>query len=325
MNVQGLKLKVADRATMRETVRSIFLKEAAAIDTFSRGGLDSVCAAIELIESRPGSLIVTGVGKSGHIGRKIASTFRSLGRHAVFMHAAESSHGDLGLIDQDGLVLALSNSGETAELADMLAYCGSHEIPVISITSSPDSTLAQASTICISYGELDEVCINGLAPTTSTTLTLAIGDALAVGFSDLAGVTADDFRRYHPGGKLGQRLRTVEDVMHKGDSLPLVSPDACLVDLTLIMAEKSLGCALVTENGKTLGIITDGDIRRHAADLHKLTAIDIMSENPVTVDRDTILETAALELSQAKVSVGIVQDTLMRTIGVLHIHQCVLD
>lgn len=325
MNVEKLKLQVADRAAMRESVRSIFVKEAEAIEAFARGGLDTVCAAIELIVSRDGSLIVTGVGKSGHIGRKIASTFRSLGRHAVFMHAAESSHGDLGLIDPNGVVLALSNSGETAELADMLAYCRAHEIPVISVTSSVESTLAEASTVCIAYGELSEVCINGLAPTTSTTLTLAIGDALAVGFSDLAGVTADDFRRYHPGGKLGQRLRKVEDVMHTGDALPLVSPEAKLVDLTLIMAEKALGCALVTENGKTLGIITDGDIRRHAAELHDLKAIDIMSVNPVTVDRDITLEKAALELSQAKVSVGIVQDSLMRTIGVLHIHQCVLD
>lgn len=325
MSAQNLKLHPVSRVDLRDTVHSIFVKEAAAIEQFALHGLDSVCAAVELIDSRRGSLIVSGVGKSGHIGRKIASTFRSLGRHAVFMHAAEGSHGDLGLIDQDGVVLVLSNSGETAELADLLAYCNAQGIPVISITGNPESTLARASTICISYGKLSEVCINGLAPTTSTTLSLAIGDALAVGFSHLTGVTAEDFRRYHPGGKLGARLRKVSDVMHTGDELPLVGPEAALVDLTLTIAEKSLGCALVSENGKTLGIITDGDIRRHAARIHELTAIDIATRDPICVEPDVTLDAAAAALSQAGVSVGIVQDKLMRTIGLIHIHQCHID
>lgn len=325
MNVQGIQFNVADRTALRDTVQTIFVKEAEAIVDFARGGLEPLCAAVELIESRPGSLIVSGVGKSGHIGRKIASTFRSLGRHAVFMHAAEGSHGDLGLVDQNGVVLVLSNSGETAELADLLAYCNAQDIPVISITANEESTLARASTVCIAYGKQSEVCINGLAPTTSTTLSLAIGDALAVGFSHIAGVTAEDFRRYHPGGKLGARLRKVREVMRTGDELPIVAPDAALVDLTLTIAEKSLGCALVVDEGKTLGIITDGDIRRHAARINELTAIDIATRTPVTVEPDANLETAAHQLSQAKVSVGIVQDKLMRTIGLLHIHQCVID
>lgn len=325
MSAQNLKLHPVTRVDLRDTVHSIFVKEAAAIEQFALHGLDSVCAAVELIDSRRGSLIVSGVGKSGHIGRKIASTFRSLGRHAVFMHAAEGSHGDLGLVDPNGVVLALSNSGETAELADLLAYCNAHEIPVIAITARHDNTLARAATVVIAYGEQAEVCINGLAPTTSTTLALAIGDALAVGFSHVAGVTADDFKRYHPGGKLGARLKKVRDVMHVGNSLPFVESHLPLVDILLTIAEKSLGCAIITENGKTTGIITDGDIRRHAAEIHQLTAADIASPHPVTVDPDTTLETAALEMSQAKVSVAVVQNKLGKTIGLLHIHQCVID
>ena len=325
MNVQGIRLEFPSDAQLRDDVRATLLRESSAIEMFAATGADQICRAIQLINQRGGSLVVSGLGKSGHIGRKIASTFRSLGRHSVFMHAAESSHGDLGLIDHDGVVLVISNSGETAELADLLGYCAEHDIPIVSITSDADSTLARASTVCISYGKQAEACINGLAPTTSTTLSLAIGDALAVGYSHVAGVTADDFRRYHPGGKLGARLRKVRDVMRTGEDLPLVAPDAALVDILLTVAEKSLGCALVTEDGKTLGIITDGDVRRHAPQIHELKAIDIMSTSPVSVDPEASLEQAAHELSQAKVSVGIVRDKLMRTIGILHIHQCVLD
>ena len=325
MKIHDLQARRAAEIGLQEEVRSTLLREAEAVASFARHGVEGICDAIDLIDERRGSLVVSGVGKSGHIGRKIASTFRSLGRHSVFMHAAEGSHGDLGLIDPNGVVLVLSNSGETAELADLLAYCADQDIPIISITGGADSTLARASSVCISYGKLDEVCINGLAPTTSTTLSLAIGDALAVGYSHLNGVTAEDFRRYHPGGRLGARLRTVRDVMRTGDDLPIVPPDAALVDITLTIAEKSLGCALVMENGKMHGIITDGDIRRHASRIKDLRAIDIATSNPVAVDPDANLETAALELSQAKVSVGIVRDRLMRTVGILHIHHCVLD
>lgn len=325
MKIHDLQARRALEIQLEQEVRSTLLREAEAIADFTRQGIDGVCRAIELIAARSGSLVVSGVGKSGHIGRKIASTFRSLGRHAVFMHAAEGSHGDLGLIDHDGVVLAISNSGETAELADLLAYCGMHDIPIVSITADDTSTLARASAVCIAYGLQVEVCINGLAPTTSTTLSLAIGDALAVGYSHMTGVTADDFRRFHPGGRLGARLRKVRDVMRRGEELPWVAPDARLVDLLLIIAEKSLGCALVQDEGRTIGIITDGDIRRHAERIHDLRAIDIASRSPVTVDPESSLEAAAQQLSQAKVSVGIVQDKLMRTIGVLHIHQCVLD
>lgn len=321
----NIKFQRAETNGLRENVRSIFVNEAAAIELFAAHGLDLVCDAVDLIASRKGSIVVSGVGKSGHISRKIASTFRSLGRHAVFMHAAEGSHGDLGLIDHDGLVLALSNSGETEELADLLAYCRSQRIPIIAITAKANSTLGTASDICIAYGNVDEACINGLAPTTSTTLALAIGDALAVGYSYVAGVTAEDFRRFHPGGKLGARLRKVREVMRTGRDLPIVAPDANFSEVTFKIAEKSLGCALVVEGDRTLGIITDGDIRRHAAELPHLKAIDVASPNPVAVDPDSYLEMAAAQLSEAKVSVGIIQDLHGHTIGLLHIHQCVTN
>ncbi|MCJ8191578.1 KpsF/GutQ family sugar-phosphate isomerase [Sphingomicrobium aestuariivivum] len=311
-------------ASLRSEVTEIFVREAAAIDQFSRvGGVDQVCDAVSLIHGRSGSITVSGIGKSGHIGRKIAATFRSLGRRAVFMHAAEGSHGDLGLIDHEGVVLILSNSGETAELADLIAYCLKFEIPMIAVTRSRLSTLGKAATICVDYGELDEVCINGLAPTTSTTLQLAIGDALAVGLSKLAGITADDFRRYHPGGELGAHLRTVGEVMRTGHDLPFVDAAMPLLDVTLTIAEKALGCALVRDGERFLGIITDGDIRRNAARINDFAARDVANADPVTVDEEQTLDRAAEHLVAHKVSVGLVTDEDAQPIGLVHIHQCV--
>ncbi len=276
-----------------------------------------------MITENKGLLVVAGIGKSGYIARKIASTFRSLGRKSVFVHPAEAGHGDLGLIEDSGVVLALSNSGETTELGDLIQFCQAHRIPLISITTCRTSTLGRASDICIAYGEVDEVCVAGLAPTTSTTLALAIGDALAVGVSHLANLTAEDFRRYHPGGKLGARLRRVGDVMHSGDKLPIIGLDASMGHAVAEIAEKSLGCVLIKDGGQFLGIITDGDIRRHVHRLLSLEPIEIATRTPVTIGSALTLEDAAAVLTKAKVSVGVVRDSGDEICGLIHLHQCV--
>lgn len=323
MNVLKFDVDRAQAASLRGEVSSILHQEAAAISRFANDGSERVCEAISLIHGRKGHVIVSGIGKSGHIGRKTAATFRSLGKRAMFMHAAEGSHGDLGLIDHEGTVLVLSNSGETAELADLITYCTNHGIPIVAVTGSKSSTLGRAATICVDYGTLSEVCINGLAPTTSTTLQLAICDALAVGLSKLAGMTAEDFRRYHPGGLLGAHLKTVGEVMRVGADLPFVDADMPLLDVTMTIAEKALGCALVREGSRFVGIITDGDVRRNAARLDELTARDVANDDPVTVNEGTTLVQAAEHLVDHKVSVGLVTDREGEPIGLVHIHQCV--
>lgn len=309
--------------SLLESIVDILMREADAIRSFAAVGGGRIEEAVSLIHARPGDVIVSGIGKSGHVGRKIAATFRSLGRRAVFMHAAEGSHGDLGLTDHNGTVLILSNSGETAELADLIAYCVRYDIPIVAVTSRRESTLGQAAACCIDYGHLDEACINGLAPTTSTTLQLAIGDALAVGLSKLAGMTSEDFRRYHPGGALGAHLRRVCDVMRIGDDMPFVDQKMSLLDVTMTIAEKALGCALVMDGDRFVGIITDGDIRRNAAQIDALLASDVANKHPITVEPGWTLSEAADHLVEHKVSVGLITDAANDPVGLIHIHQCV--
>jgi len=304
-------------------MQSCLIQEASAIRSFAGQHSASLENAVDLICKQNGWLVVAGVGKSGHIARKIASTFRSLGRKSVFLHPSEASHGDLGLVEDDGLVLALSNSGETSELSDLIAFCTNRNVPLISITSSAESTLAKASETCIAYGHVEEACINGLAPTVSTTLALAIGDALAVGVSHAANLTAEDFRRYHPGGKLGVRLRKVSDVMHTGTKLPIVDQGVGMGQAIAEMAAKSLGCVLLQDNDGFHGIITDGDIRRNAENLFQMQPIDIVTTHPITVASDIGLDEAAAQLTNAKVSVGVIMAADRGVLGLIHIHQCV--
>src|SRR3546814_59036 len=218
--------------------------------------------ALQIIHDSAGPLIVAGIGKSGHIAKKIASTLSSIGKPSVFVHAAEASHGDLGLIQANSAVLILSNSGETSELSDLIHYCQVHGISTIALTANPDSTLARNATATIAYGKVTEVCPNGLAPTTSTTLSLAIGDALAVGLTHMLGTAPEDFRRYHPGGKLGSKLLHVADLMHTGDALPVVAPDTPMAEAVVVMSEKSFGVAVVAEDGIIKGVISEGEMRR---------------------------------------------------------------
>lgn len=304
---------------MRET----FAIEARAINAFADADLSACIGAVEMIHASTGPLVTTGIGKSGHIAKKIASTFSSLGKPAMYVHAAEASHGDLGLIQPGSVVLALSNSGETTELSDLLQYCGLYDIAVIALTAMPTSTLARASQVAITYGKVTEACPNGLAPTTSTTLSLAIGDALAVGVSVLLGTAPDDFRKYHPGGKLGLRLLRTEQLMRTGDALPLVSADADMSEVVVTISEKALGVAvLVEDDGTIVGIITDGDMRRHIKDLWNCKARDIATPKPIRIERDWLVADAAAFMSDKGITVCLVADDDGKLDGLLSIHDC---
>lgn len=305
-----------------DVVRSVLRAEAEAIAGLSDDAIRACTEAVGVIHRSKGPLIVAGIGKSGHIGRKIASTFRSLGKPAIFLHAAEASHGDLGLVQQGSVVLVLSNSGETTELSDLLHYCATHTIPVIALTGRSDCTLARAGDIAIVYGPVKEVCRTGLAPTTSTTLSLAIGDALAVGVSALLGTAPEDFRRYHPGGKLGARLLRVRDLMRRGNQLPIVHPDALMSEVVVAMSEKSLGVAVVVAQGKIFGIVTDGDMRRNAARLWDVTARDIATATPVVVDEEQLVLDAVELMTRQAITTCIVADAEGGLKGLLHIHDC---
>ncbi|MEK7245245.1 MAG: KpsF/GutQ family sugar-phosphate isomerase, partial [Pseudomonadota bacterium] len=284
----------------------------------------SFVAALDALGAVTGHVIVTGMGKSGHVARKIAATLASTGTPALFVHPAEASHGDLGMVTEKDAVLALSNSGETAELADLVAYAKRFAIPLIAVTSDPASALARAASVALVYPAADEACPMGLAPTTSTTMMLALGDALAVSLLERKGFSADDFRVFHPGGKLGRRLLRVTDIMHSGERMPLLPPTTPMMVAIVEMTGKSLGCVgIVDSGGRLSGIITDGDIRRHIADANVLgrTAGEIMNRNVKTIRVDA-LASEALQIMNAKsiTALFVVEDG--RPVGILHIHDC---
>ncbi|HBH26955.1 MAG TPA: KpsF/GutQ family sugar-phosphate isomerase [Rhodospirillaceae bacterium] len=307
---------------MAYLMRGALETEARAVAAFAASvGIQTLEAAVQAIDAAPGPLIVAGIGKSGHIARKIASTFSSLGRPAIFLHAAEASHGDLGLVQKGSIVLLLSHSGETTELSDLLAYCTHHRIDIIALTGRADSTLACAAKIAITYGAVDEVCPNGLAPTTSTTLALAIGDALAVGLAASRGAAPEDFRRYHPGGKLGARLMKVADLMLTGACVPTVAPDAPMEDVVIVMTAKTLGAAILAEGGRPVGIITDGDLRRHAGGLLAARARDIATPDPVCIGPEMMVSEAVTLMTDRRISACPVTSPEGALVGALGLHE----
>jgi arabinose-5-phosphate isomerase len=259
--------------------------------------------ALEKVSKDAGRVIVTGMGKSGHVARKIVATLASTGTPAQFVHPGEASHGDLGMITEQDAVIAISNSGEAPELSDIIAYTRRFAIPLVAITSRPASTLAQHSDIVLQLPNMPEACPNGLAPTTSTTATMALGDALAIALLHRHGLTASEFRVFHPGGKLGQRLKRVSDLMDAIASLPLVSPDTTMDKALLLMTEKNLGCVIVENaKGDVAGIITDGDLKRHMSpQFLTMKAGDIMSVNPRSIAPDALAaEAVEIMLKQFK-------------------------
>jgi len=273
---------------------------------------NSISQAVEIIMKSEGYLIVAGVGKSGHVGQKLAASFASTGTPAFFMHPTEASHGDLGMIAKGSTLLALSNSGESRELVDVLDYAKKEKVKVIALTSRPNSTLAKAATVTLLLPQVAEACPNGLAPTTSTTNTLAMGDALVVSVMQKRGFTTEDFGRRHPGGKLGLRLQTVMDWMERTKAgNPLISKNADMAETVLAITEGGLGCVGITdENGGLIGIVTDGDLRRAMGpNLFDMSATDIMTPGPFTVSMEQKMGTVVDEFSARRIgNAFVVQD-----------------
>jgi len=281
-------------------------------------------ACLDIMGGISGRVIVSGVGKSGHVGRKIAATLASTGTPAFFVHAGEASHGDLGMIAPGDAVLAISNSGEVAELRDLIAYTRRYGIPLVAITSRDASTLAQSADCVLVLPSVGEACPMGLAPTTSTTMTLALGDAIAVALLERRGFTADDYKVFHPGGNLGRKLFKVDELMHVGDELPLVKPATPMPDVVLTMTRKTFGVAgVVDEAGQLIGIVTDGDLRRHmqnaTADLFKLTAAEVMTRAPKTTSGNVLAAEALRRMNEAKITcVFVVKEGA--PVGILRLH-----
>ncbi len=283
---------------------------------------EQVEAAVSLLRRIGGRVIVTGMGKSGHIARKVAATLASTGTPASFVHAAEASHGDLGMIQASDAVLALSWSGETPELAHIVTYARRFAIPVVAVTSNRDSALGRQADLCLCLPAAEEACPNGLAPTTSTTMQLAIGDALAVALLEAKGFSAHDFKTYHPGGKLGAQLTFVRDVMHAADRIPRIGIGAAMADAIVEMTGKRFGCVCVEDGeGRLAGLITDGDLRRHMGpDLLNTTVRSVMTPAPMTVGPDRLAVQALALLNEKRRSVMPVVDADGRPIGIVHLH-----
>lgn len=277
--------------------------------------------AADIIRAAQGRVIVTGMGKSGHVGQKVAATLASTGTPASFVHPGEASHGDLGMITKEDVILAFSWSGETLELINIIEYSRRFTVPLIAVTSKADSTLAKAAEVGLILPVSQEACPHGLAPTTSTTMQIALGDALAIALLESHGFTATDFKVFHPGGQLGANLKYIADIMHRGDKLPLVHSDTVMSEALVIMTEKSFGTlGVIGASGKLEGIVTDGDLRRKMGpELINAKVSSVMTANPKTVGPKT-LASAAIELinSSSITSLFVVDDN--KPVGIVHIH-----
>lgn len=308
-----------------EVAQSVLKNEAEALLKLSASLGEQLDKAIELLLSIKGRVIVTGMGKSGHVGRKIAATLASTGQPAYFVHPAEASHGDLGMITSDDLVLALSFSGETAELANLLEYTRRFKIPLIGISRYNDNTLAKVADVALGVPNITEACPMGLAPTTSTTMMMALGDALAVALLKARSFTSSDFQVFHPGGSLGGQLKKVSQCMHQGDAMPLVDEKTMMGDAILEMSTKGFGCVGVLNIYKQLvGIITDGDLRRHMEpSLLQRSAHEIMTHNPTVLMEQALMSEALALMNSKKISsIFIVEPDENKPVGIIQVHDC---
>ena len=281
--------------------------------------------ALDLLQNTKGRVIVTGMGKSGHIARKMAATFASTGTVSFFVHPAEASHGDLGMISDDDVIIAISYSGESKELSDILIYAKRHNIPLIAITRNPQSALGKNSSLVLKLPDNGEACPLGLAPTSSTTATIVLGDVLAVDLMERRGFSATDFRQRHPGGKLGAILCKVSDIMHKGEDVPLLKEDAIMQDALLVMSEKMLGCVGIVDNdGHLSGIITDGDLRRWMSPSIITEKVSkVMTKNPKVIGPYALIVDAVNMMNNTGRGITylfVVQEG--KPVGVIHIHDC---
>lgn len=308
-----------------DTARRVIRTEADALTALADSLDDRFRQAIDLLIATRGRVIVTGIGKSGHIAKKIAATLASTGTPAQFVHPAEASHGDLGMITGDDVVLAISNSGEAPELANLIAYSRRFSIPLIGITSREGSSLGAQCDVVLLLPQLAEACGTGVVPSTSTTMTLAMGDAVAIALMENRSFTAEHFREFHPGGKLGARLSRVADLMHTGDALPMVKDDAPMSDALMMMSSKSFGVVIVTDAAGTLaGIITSGDLGRHLDGLMSKTTRDVMTTTPVTIAPDALAEKAVAIMNARKITCLLVVEPDGKNVpaGLIHIHDC---
>jgi arabinose-5-phosphate isomerase len=294
-----------------------------AIRTAGEGGLGAAFSeAVKTISAAPGRVIVTGIGKSGLIARKIAATLASTGEPAFFVHPAEASHGDLGMVQSGDVVLAISWSGETAELAAIVTFAKRYAIPLIAMTAEADSTLGRQADVCLTMPTAPEACPNGLeAPTTSTTMQLALGDALAIALLEGRGFTALDFRALHPGGKLGVKLRHVREVMHTGDRVPRVAARARMAEAVVEMSSKGFGCvAAFDDDGALVGIVTDGDLRHHLQSNFSLETpvAEVMTRTPRTISPDALVAEALEKISRKGAALPVVENGAV--VGIVHFH-----
>ncbi|MEM7074896.1 MAG: KpsF/GutQ family sugar-phosphate isomerase [Pseudomonadota bacterium] len=309
-----------DRAKPVEIARTVLEIEADALMQMRDALTAEFDDAVTALLATPGRVIVSGMGKSGHVAAKIAATFASTGTPAQYVHPGEASHGDLGMITPQDAVVLISNSGETRELADIIAHCARFGIPLIGITKKPSSTLARQSGHVLVLPDAPEACGIGMAPTTSTTCTMALGDALAVALMRLRGFERDSFLAFHPGGTLGAQLLKVSAVMHTGASLPVVTPDTPMSDTLIEMTAKGFGVAAVVENGALCGIITDGDLRRNMAHLTDRLAGEVATRTPLSVPPDMLLVEALGLMNSHKRTVLLVVGDDQALCGLVHIH-----
>lgn len=305
---------------MNETAKRVLQIEGNALLSLANELPRDFSTAVAAISTCKGRVIVSGVGKSGHVGRKISATLASTGTASYFVHATEASHGDLGMISNDDICLLISNSGETAELRDITAHALRFSIPIIAISSKADSTLMKAASYRLTLPNAPEACSIGMAPTTSTTLTLAIGDALAVVLMEQCNFRPEHFHVFHPGGKLGAQIATVGQLMHSGDELPVVEYNVPMQEALISMTSKGFGIAAVVKDHTLWGVISDGDLRRHIHHLMDRTAGEIASQRPLIAKVDEFAAETLLLMNVEKISALIVVDDKNIPCGILHIH-----
>jgi arabinose-5-phosphate isomerase len=312
----------SDHDRIRANAARVLRAEAQALDTMADCPPEGVARAVKLMLGARGRMIVSGMGKSGHIARKIAATLASTGAPALFLHPGEASHGDLGMVTGEDVCLLLSNSGETRELSDLIQYTRRFGIPMIAITRVAGSTLARQADVALILPDAPEACAIGMAPTTSTTCALALGDALAVALMEERGFKADDFHVFHPGGKLGAQFLRVRDMMHVGDALPVVSPGTPMGETLIEMSAKGFGIAAVTEGGILQGAITDGDLRRNLDGLMGCAAGEVATRDPRTATPDMLLSEALGVMNRYKIGALFVVGEGGELCGLVHIHDC---
>jgi arabinose-5-phosphate isomerase len=316
---------MTDAETFLATARRVIEIETRGLQALGPSLNGSFAAAIDLILKATGRVIVSGMGKSGHVGRKIAATLASTGTPAQYVHPAEASHGDLGMITEGDVALVLSNSGETPELSDIIAHTRRFGIPLIGVASRAGSTLLTQADVAIVLPQVEEACGTGFVPTTSTTMTLVLGDALAVALMEHRRFTPDHFRTFHPGGKLGAKLLKVADLMHADEAMPLVPETLPMGEVLLEMSRKGFGVAGVTDGaGRLTGIVTDGDLRRHMDGLLTHTAGEVMTRDPRTIAPGAVAEKAVAIMRDRKITCLFVVDPAGdgRALGILNIHDC---